>query len=151
MGERHPDVPVLDESEPAVTVLARQLGISHRQAREALRALVKAGYVIGPREPTNAMLLAYITSYGQVPVNPATTITAVGKARRRWQAMADKATAMALSTKRLACAEETPQAAGGRARARNLTPARRSDIARKAARTRWGIEGGDGSEDGEKT
>ena len=165
MPARAPQTPLLDEVEPAIHILAKSLGITQSKAREALRDLVKAGYVVGPREPTNAMLLAYITSYGQLPVNPATTITAIGKARRRWQAMADRATAMALSMRRVrdvpdlvTPAVETdrertaasPQAAGGRARAERLSPERRHDIAKKAARTRWGAVGLDGTDEGEK-
>jgi hypothetical protein len=162
MAHRSPDVAVLDEPEAAASVLARNLGITPARAREALRSLVAAGYVIGPREPTNAMLLAYITSYGEVPVNPSSVITAVGKARRRWRAMADKATAMALSVRRVAddapLVDEPPQEtgtsvppsrkAGGMARAAALTPERRREIAVKAARTRWG--GTDMSDEGEK-
>jgi hypothetical protein len=158
---RRIDVPVLDEPESAPKVLAEALGITPRQAREGLRALVKAGYVIGPREPTNAMLLAYITSYGQVPVNPATTITAVGKARRRWQAMAEQATAVALSLKRMNDAPaakptkakgvgaSSHQAAGGRARAEAMTPERRHEVAVAAAHARWGTKDADNGDGGE--
>ena len=161
MPHRPPDVPVLDEPEAASAVLARALGVTPSRARDGLRALVAAGYVIGPREPTNAMLLAYITSYGEVPVNPASTITAVGKARRRWRAMADKATAMALSTKRIADAPPLAgthaddkdgrdgRSAGGHARAAALSPERRREISSKAARARWGAGGERGGE-GEK-
>lgn len=141
----YPDTPVFDEPESAVAVVARETGETAERAREILRALVKAGYVIGPREPTNAMLHAYITSYGEIPSNPASTITAIGKARRRWQAMADKATAMTLSMHRVTVkrtqdagdAQDTPQSAGGRARAKRLTPERRSEIAKQAAAARW--------------
>lgn len=134
--------PVFDEVRPAIEVLAEALGISTHDAREALRAVVLAGYVIGPREPTNAMLVAYITSYGPMPVNPSTVVTAVGKARSRWRAMAEQATAMTLSTKRVRKPRktlvDTAQSAGGKARAKALTAQERSDIARKAANARWG-------------
>lgn len=149
MSRRAPPLsrnPVYDEPPSAIDVLAEALGVTNAQAREGLRALVKAGYVIGPREPTNAMLLAYVECYGQPPISMETMITDVGKARMRWRAMGDKATAMAMSTRRVGKGDAAPapkdtgspgRAKGGRARAERLSPERRSEIARTAARARW--------------
>lgn len=92
---------VFDELKPAVEILSNHLGITKKEAQEALITLVKEGYFLGPREPTNSMLAAYIRSYGEIPRNPETVITAVGKAKRRWKAMAAEGTAMALSLRRV--------------------------------------------------
>lgn len=123
-------------SESAITILARELNIPHENARAALLAIVKGGYWIAPREPTNAMLVAYITSYGDLPTNPQTMITAAGKARARWKAMGESGTARAMSGKNKS--ESKHQHLGGVARAQALTPERRTEIARKAAEARWG-------------
>jgi hypothetical protein len=94
------DEPVYDRPEPAIDVLKAALCIDGYSARKALSALVKAGYFIAPRDPTNAMLDAYIGAYGLIPRHPRTIIIGIGKARKRWAAMGQKGTAMALSVKR---------------------------------------------------
>lgn len=99
-ARRRERTPIFDEPMPAVDVLAHATGLAPDAARDGLLALIRAGYVIGPRDPTNAMLLAYMQSYGQEATNPATVITAIAKARRRWRAMGDKGSAMAVSRKR---------------------------------------------------
>ncbi len=81
----------------AIDVLVQETGCTTEAALETLRALVRGGWVIAPREPSNAMLEAYMASYGQKPTQTSSTITALGKARRRWLAMASTGTAMALS------------------------------------------------------
>ena len=92
--------PVYDAPECASDVVARTIDITPRQARKALVALVRAGYVIAPREPSNAMLDAYIRSYGAVSMRPSGIITGIGKARKRWSAMATQGVKIALSMKR---------------------------------------------------
>jgi len=64
----------------------------------ALRALVKGGYGIGPRNPTNGMLVGYMEALTP-PRGYEQVITAIGKARVRWQAMLAHGTEMALSRK----------------------------------------------------
>lgn len=94
------DNQVLDDTRSAIKIVSEASGLDTQKSREVIRALIDAGYFVAPRVPTNAMLLAYIESYGQLPKNPKTIITAVGKAKRRWQAMGSMGTAMAMSLKR---------------------------------------------------
>src|SRR5690349_204670 len=91
---------IFERPTPAIVVLAESLRISHHAAREALQALVEAGYVVAPRLPTNAMLNAYLEAYGTEPTRVQSCIIGIGKARKRWAAMADKGTQMALSWRR---------------------------------------------------
>lgn len=92
-----PRVDLFDTSPSAAQVLADHLKIDHDVALEALRALVKAGWYLGPREPTNAMLVAYLEAVGRPPVKRDTILNALAKARKRWKAMALAATRAALS------------------------------------------------------
>lgn len=103
MGEeatiiRRINISVYDKPPPAVGVLAKAMGVSRSKAIEGLRALIEAGYGIGPREPTNGMLAAYIETTTP-PRHHQAVITAVGKARARWQAMLAHGTEMAFSRK----------------------------------------------------
>ena len=76
--------------------MAEKLGVEPEAVREAIIELAKAGYVIAPREPTNAMLVAYLESYGHTAKSVDGVITAVGKARQRWKAMAESGMRAAL-------------------------------------------------------
>ena len=93
------DNQVYEQVRSAVDIVAETSGLDAEKSQDILRALVKGGYYIAPREPTNAMLLGYIESYGELPINPRTIITAIGKARKRWKAMGELGTGMALSLK----------------------------------------------------
>lgn len=88
---------LLTQPEEAAAILARELGVTEEQVRSAYVSLIKAGYAIAPIEPTNAMMLAYVNSYGQVPSSPEAAITTFTKARRRWQAMVRMANAHLMS------------------------------------------------------
>lgn len=92
--------PIYDAPEPAIAVMARAAGVTHEEARNLLIALVRAGYFVAPRQPINAMLDAYLNSYGTPPSTTHSAITGIGKARKRWAAMGTAGTKMALSTKR---------------------------------------------------
>lgn len=80
--------PIMDDPPNAVELMCRAAPLTDDQARDVLRALVKGGWIIAPLEPANPMFEAYIEALGQ----PATTHRAVlhniGKARKRWKAMA---------------------------------------------------------------
>lgn len=95
-----PRVNLLEVSPPAAEVLADYLKIDHDVALEALRVLVRAGWYLGPREPTNAMLVAYLEAVGRRPTKPDSVVNALAKARKRWKAMALMATRAALSKRR---------------------------------------------------
>ena len=84
----------LDKS--PVDIFVEKLGADKEAVREAIIELARAGYVIAPREPTNAMLVAYLESYGHTATSVGGVITAVGKARQRWKAMADSGMRAAL-------------------------------------------------------
>lgn len=73
------------------------LGLSPRDAKRCLIALTKAGFFIGPREPTNSMLEAYLKAVLPGPVSPGSILNAIAKARLRWKAMAQEATQVAIS------------------------------------------------------
>ena len=96
-----PRIDLLDVSPSAAQILADHLNIEFDVALEALRVLAKAGWYLGPHEPTNAMLLAYLEAIGRMPSKPATVINSIAKARRRWKAMGEKGTQVALSRKRV--------------------------------------------------
>ena len=83
---------------PAKIVLARAMGSSVEEAGKLLSALIVGGYGIAPREPSNGMLKGYIEATCP-PTNHEQIMTAIGKARLRWQAMLDSGTAMAMSVK----------------------------------------------------
>jgi hypothetical protein len=95
------DHPIHDSPPPAAAVISEIIGCDQKVANKALLALVKAGYVIAPREPTNAMFEAYLSSYGACASTPNSIVIAIGKARKRWKAMALSGTRMVLSLKHL--------------------------------------------------
>jgi hypothetical protein len=115
-GRNWRSAPVYEKPRPARLILARALGISTDEAGDALAALIQGGYGIGPRNPTNGMLVAYMEALTP-PTNHESVITAIGKARVRWQAMLAQGTEMAMSRKRLsqriAPQEATPPNLGG--------------------------------------
>jgi hypothetical protein len=92
--------PVYEKPKSARLVLARAMGISTDEAGDALTALIQGGYGIAPRNPTNGMLIAYMEALTP-PSNHESVVTAIGKARVRWQAMLAQGTEMAMSRKRL--------------------------------------------------
>lgn len=81
----------------AVFPLAAALEIEASEALTILRAIVDCGFVIAPREPTDAMLVAYFDAYGARPQSPNSVIRGIGKARLRWREMGRAGTAVALS------------------------------------------------------
>ena len=86
------------ETPPCATdILADILDISPDKARAALVSLVSAGFFFGPREPTNSMLIAYMDAVYPGPSTPWAITQAIGKARRRWKAMSEAGTKVALS------------------------------------------------------
>lgn len=103
---------VYDKPLPARVVLARALSISTDEAGLALAALIEGGYGIAPRLPTNGMLAAYIEATAP-PRHHEAVITAIGKARVRWQAMLEQGTAMAMSLKYLPAQVDTHRDSGG--------------------------------------
>jgi hypothetical protein len=90
--------PIYDKPLPAREVLANALNISTDEAGEIMTALIEGGYGIAPRWPTNGMLAAYLEATDP-PKHHESVITALGKARKRWQAMLAQGTAMAMSYK----------------------------------------------------
>jgi hypothetical protein len=89
---------VFEKPKPARSILAAECGLSDDEAMAVLRALVRGGYGIAPRNPTNGMLAGYLEAT-EPPKHHEATITAIGKARVRWQAMLAHGTEMALSWK----------------------------------------------------
>jgi hypothetical protein len=89
---------VYDPPFPAAMLLAQAANISPQKAVSILRDIVKAGWVIAPRHPTNAMLAAYMEALTP-PVSHRTAIVNVGKAKKRWAAMGIAGTKVALSFK----------------------------------------------------
>lgn len=95
---RRKTLSVYEKPLPARLILARALGVSTDEAGLALAVLIEGGYGIAPRLPTNGMLAAYIEATAPAR-NHEAIITAIGKARVRWQAMLEQGTAMAMSLK----------------------------------------------------
>jgi hypothetical protein len=77
--------------------MAAIAGVDHARAHEMLAQLVKAGFAIAPREPSDGMLGAYIAALGQPSRHYHVIIHNIGKARRRWAAMAAAGTKLALT------------------------------------------------------
>ena len=92
-----PKVNLFDESPSAIKILASHLGVTEEAARSGLLAVVKAGWYIGPHEPTNTMLVAYMNAIAPAATNHSTIANSMAKARRRWKAMGEMATRTALS------------------------------------------------------
>lgn len=84
--KRNPEIIALPPS--ALRVIALSVGIEMEAAREIVRALAKAGYVVAPMEPTNSMFAAYLEALNMPPTRHETAIRSIGKARKRWKAMA---------------------------------------------------------------
>lgn len=78
-------------------VLAEALNITAAQATDGLIALLRAGFYIGPIEPTNSMLEAYLSAMKPAPKRTLSILNAIGKARRRWKAMAEAGNRVAMS------------------------------------------------------
>jgi hypothetical protein len=94
---RFRNCPIYDHARSAVPVMAEIAGVDHDRAHEMLVGLVKAGFVIAPREPSDGMLGAYVAALGKPSKHFSVIIHNLGKARRRWAAMAGVGTRMALS------------------------------------------------------
>ena len=87
---------------PCATELVATTGdVSRDVAREILRALIKAGFAVVPMEPTNSMFEAYMTALKQPPHSHKTVIENIGKARKRWKAMAIAGVAVTFSTENI--------------------------------------------------
>lgn len=109
------NVAVYEKPRPARELIAKALSISTDKAGLVISALIEGGYGIAPRNPTNGMLAAYLEALTP-PTRHEAVITAIGKARLRWQAMLEQGTAMAMSRKSLpAIAMEARQGGDGTA------------------------------------
>jgi hypothetical protein len=81
-------------------VLSEELGITVEEAGNIITALIKNGYGVAPVNPTNGMLAGYLEALTP-PVGHEQVMTAIGKARVRWQAMLHHGCKMAMSLKRI--------------------------------------------------
>lgn len=90
-------VEIIGEPPCASDLLASVTGVDRATAWKGIQALIKAGYTIAPREPVNLMFDAYMHALNMPAVTPLTIINNVGKARKRWKAMADVGQRVALS------------------------------------------------------
>lgn len=79
---------ILEPSPNALELISKIAGVDAEMARNVLTALAKNGYVIAPLEPTNSMFDAYIRALKQPAKDHKVIIENVGKARKRWKAMA---------------------------------------------------------------
>lgn len=79
---------IIEQPAHAKSLIVGAGGVTAETAERILVALAKAGYVVAPLEPTNSMLEAYIAALGMPASNYRSVIWNVGKARRRWKAMA---------------------------------------------------------------
>lgn len=92
---RNPEI--IAQPPSALRVIALSIGVEIEDARQVVRALAKAGFVIAPMEPTNSMFGAYMDALKSPPVRYETVIANVGKARKRWKAMAQAGVAVVFS------------------------------------------------------
>ena len=81
-------VEIIAEMPCAAEVAASTGLVTPDQAREIFKALVKAGFIVAPLEPVNVMFDAYMTALQSPPQTRESMLQNVGKARRRWKAMA---------------------------------------------------------------
>jgi len=91
-------VPLLRQPVAACVALSSVLGISPAAARGGIQGLLRAGWIVAPREPTNLMLAASVTAT-KASTNPLRLVNAVAKARLRWKAMALEGSKAAMSDK----------------------------------------------------
>lgn len=92
---RNPEI--IAQPPSALRIIALSIGIEIEEARLIVRALAKAGFVVAPLEPTNSMFSAYMDALNSPPTRHETVIRNVGKARKRWKAMAQAGVAVAFS------------------------------------------------------
>ena len=97
--ERNPEI--IAQPPSALRVIALSIGIEIDEARAIVRALAKAGYIVAPMEPTNAMFAAYVEALGAPSKKYDTVIQNIGKARKRWKAMAHVGMIVAFSKRDL--------------------------------------------------
>lgn len=92
-------VPLLQGPIAACRALSDALGITTAAARGGIQALLRAGWVVAPREPTNQMLAASVNATA-VSRHPLKLVNAVAKARLRWKAMALEGSKAAMADER---------------------------------------------------
>ena len=92
---RNPQIIAMPHS--ALRVIALSVGIEIDDARRIVKALAKAGFVVAPMEPTNSMFAAYVEALGAPSRRHTTVIQNLGKARKRWRAMATAGLAVVFS------------------------------------------------------
>ena len=92
---RNPEI--IAQPHSALRVIALSIGIEIEEARVIVRALAKAGFVVAPMEPTNSMFVAYMEALAMPSKRHETIIQNVGKARKRWKAMAQAGLAVTFS------------------------------------------------------
>jgi hypothetical protein len=97
--KRNPEI--IAQPPSALRVIALSIGIELHEAREIVRALAKAGFIVAPMEPTNSMFGAYMEALNRPATSHETIIRNVGKARLRWKAMAKAGLAVAFSKQEL--------------------------------------------------
>lgn len=81
----------------ALRVMSEAGGLSDEQSQAIMLALVRAGFAVVPREPTNSMFDAYIAALQKPSRFHKTIIQHIGKARKRWKAMVDVGQQVAFS------------------------------------------------------
>lgn len=91
---------VYEKGLPARSIMV-EFGLTDEEAVGLMRALIQGGYGVVPRNPTNGMLASYLEALTP-PKGHEAVITAIGKARARWQAMFQHGVEMALSRKFMA-------------------------------------------------
>lgn len=96
---------IIAEPGCATQIMADTGLISRDDARAVLTALIKAGFIVAPLEPTNSMFEAYMTAMKPHARTRRTIICNIGKARLRWKAMANAGMKVAFS--RLALVDQS--------------------------------------------
>ena len=91
------NVEIVNDTPCAADVAASTGLVSPEDARQIFRALLDAGFIIAPFEPANAMFEAYMMALNNPPITRKTMLQNVGKARRRWKAMATAGFSIAMS------------------------------------------------------
>lgn len=94
-------------TERPIAIIAHQMQCDENQAKKLLEVLAEKGYGLAPLEPTNHMLIAYLESYGDVPITIRSMIVGIGKARKRWKAMMAVGMRVSFTRKELDKAVET--------------------------------------------
>ena len=101
-----PNPEIIQQPPCATQVMAGTGLVTRDEARMVLKTLAQNGFFVAPLEPTNSMFEAYIGALNAPSKVHKTIIAHIGKARKRWKAMANAGLKVAFSDQALVAQPE---------------------------------------------